>query len=92
MPVWRRDGKELFFLSRDGMLMSVALREAGARLETGAPQPLFELRLNDTLLPFRRKYDVSPDGERFLVIRGAPDGDTDTIAVALNWTKMLEKK
>jgi Tol biopolymer transport system component len=92
MPVWRRDGKELFFLSRDGMLMSVAVREVDSRLETGSPQPLFELRLNDTLLPFRRKYDVFPDGERFLVIRGAAESDPDTIAVTLNWTKMLEKK
>jgi eukaryotic-like serine/threonine-protein kinase len=92
MPVWRRDGKELFFLSRDGMLMSVTLREVDSRLETGPPQPLFELRLNDTLLPFRRKYDVFPDGERFLVIRPAAQSDPDTIAVALNWTGMLEKK
>ncbi len=92
MPVWRRDGKELFFLSRDGMLMSVAVREVDSRLEAGSPQPLFELRLNDTLLPFRRKYDVSPDGERFLVIRGAAEGDPDTIAVALNWTAMLKKR
>jgi hypothetical protein len=48
--------------------------------------------LNDTLLPFRRKYDVYPDGERFLVIRGAAESDPDTIAVALNWTGMLEKR
>jgi eukaryotic-like serine/threonine-protein kinase len=92
MPAWRRDGKELFFLSRDGMLMSAAVREVDSHLETGSPQPLFELRLNDTLLPFRRKYDVYPDGERFLVIRRAADSDPDTVAVALNWTKMLEKK
>jgi eukaryotic-like serine/threonine-protein kinase len=92
MPVWRRDGKELFFLSRDGKLMSVSVRQADSRLETGPPQPLFELRLNDTLLPFRRKYDVYPDGERFLVIRGAAESDPDTIAIALNWTGMLKRK
>jgi dipeptidyl aminopeptidase/acylaminoacyl peptidase len=92
MPTWRRDGKELFFQSRDGMLMSVAIRDAGSRLETGPPQPLFELRLSDTLLPFRRKYDVFPDGERFLVIRHAADSDPDSVVVALNWTEMLKKK
>jgi Tol biopolymer transport system component len=91
MPIWRRDGKELFFQSRDGMLMSVAIRDAGSRLQTGPPQPLFELRLSDTILPFRRKYDVSQDGERFLVIRRAADSDPDTVAVALNWTVMLHK-
>ncbi len=92
MPVWRRDGKELFFVSRDGMLMSVAVTEGNSRLETGAPQPLFEIRLNDTILPFRRKYDVYPDGERFLVIRRAAESDPDTVVVALNWTGMLRKK
>ncbi|HEY6065313.1 MAG TPA: protein kinase [Thermoanaerobaculia bacterium] len=92
MPVWRRDGKELFFVSRDGMLMAVAVNGAGPRMETGSPQPLFEIRLNDTILPFRRKYDVYPDGERFLVIRRAAESDPDTIAIALNWTGMLKKK
>jgi serine/threonine protein kinase len=92
MPVWRRDGKELFFVSRDGMLMSVAVSVVDSRLETGQPQPLFELRLNDTILPFRRKYDVYPDGERFLVIRPALQSDPDTVAIALNWTRMLQKQ
>jgi Tol biopolymer transport system component len=91
MPVWRRDGGELFFNSRDGMLMSVAIRDAGPRLEVGPPQPLFELRLSDTLLPFRLKYDVFPDGERFLVVRRAADSDPDSVVVALNWTGMLKK-
>jgi len=36
--------------------------------------------------------DVSPDGERFLVIRRAPESDPDTVAVALNWTGMLQKR
>jgi serine/threonine protein kinase len=92
MPTWRRDGKELFFQSRDGMLMSVAIRDAGFRLETRPPQPLFELRLSDTLQPFRRKYDVFPDGERFLVVRRAADSDPDSVVVALNWTGMLKRK
>lgn len=74
------------------MLMSVAIREIESGLEVGAPQPLFKLRLSDTLLPFRRKYDVFPNGERFLVIRRAADSDPDTVAVAPNWTGMLKRK
>ncbi|HMA18259.1 MAG TPA: hypothetical protein VKS03_07455, partial [Thermoanaerobaculia bacterium] len=92
MPIWRRDGKELFFQSRDGMLMSAEIREDGSRLETGHPRPLFELRLSNALAPFRRMYDISPDGERFLVIRRAAESDPDTVAVALNWTGMLKRK
>ncbi len=39
MPVWNRNGSELFYAARDGMLMSVALRFAGGRLGIGDPQP-----------------------------------------------------
>ena len=93
MPVWRRDGKELFFHSRDGMLMAVALHESEDRLETAAPQPLFDLRLTDVVrpTPFRRTYDSSPDGEGFFVIRAA-EAEPDPVAVALRWTEMLRKR
>jgi eukaryotic-like serine/threonine-protein kinase len=92
IPIWRRDGKELFFQSRSGTLTSVAVRETESRLEIGPPQPLFDLRLSDAQLPFRRKYDVSPDGERFVVIRRAPDSDPDMVVVTLNWTGLLRMK
>jgi hypothetical protein len=70
----------------------VAVRETESRLEIGPPQPLFDLRLSDAQLPFRRKYDVSPDGERFVVIRRAPDSDPDMVVVTLNWTGLLRMK
>jgi eukaryotic-like serine/threonine-protein kinase len=93
MPVWRRDGKELFFHSRDGMLMAVALHESEDHLDTAAPQPLFDLQLTDVVrpTPFRRTYESAPDGERFYVIRAA-DAEPDPVAVALHWTEMLHKR
>ena len=91
MPVWNRNGSELFYAARDGTLMSVTMRLAAGSLETGEPQPLFPLQLGvkGELPWFRHPYDVSPDGQRFLVIRRAPDTEADGAVVITNWTAVL---
>ncbi len=91
MPVWNRNGRELFYAAQDGTLMSVALRPEGSKLEAGEPQPLFPLQFDLSgelpwhLLP----YGVSPDGERFLVIRRATGVEPDGVVVVTNWTQAL---
>ncbi|HYX21016.1 MAG TPA: protein kinase, partial [Thermoanaerobaculia bacterium] len=62
MPVWNRDGTELFYVATNGMLMSVTLRTASGRAEAGEPQPLFPLQLGTSgELPWHRHpYDVAP--------------------------------
>jgi len=93
MPVWNRNGSELFYAARDGMLMSAALRLAAGRLEIAEPQPLFLLRfgVSGEVQFQRHPYDVSPDGQRFLVIRRAPDTEADGAVVVTNWTAVLGK-
>ena len=91
MPVWNRNGSELFYVARDGTLMSVALHPAAGRLESGEPQPLFPLKLplgGEVQFP-RHPYDVSPDGQRFLVIRQAPYAEPDAAVLVTNWTSLL---
>ena len=92
MPVWNRNGSELFYAARDGMLMSVAMRLAAGRLEIAEPQPLFPLRLglSGELQFHRHPYDVSPDGQRFIVIRRAPDAEADGAVVVTNWIAALK--
>jgi Tol biopolymer transport system component len=91
MPVWNRNGSELFYAARDGMLKSVAVRLASGRLEIAEPQPLFLLRLGVSgEIQFQRHpYDVSQDGQRFLVVRRAPDTEADGAVVVTNWTALL---
>jgi Tol biopolymer transport system component/predicted Ser/Thr protein kinase len=91
MPIWNRNGSEIFYAARDGMLMSVALRFPADRLEIAEPQSLFPLRLGvsgEIQFP-RHPYDVSPDGQKFLVIRRAPDSEADGAVVVTNWTAVL---
>ena len=91
MPVWNRNGSELFYAARNGVLMSVALHVSSDSAEPGEPQPLFLLQAGiDGELPWNRHpFDVSPDGQRFLVIRRAPGVESDGLIVVTNWTDVL---
>jgi Tol biopolymer transport system component len=87
-PVWRGDGRELFYLTRDLKVAAVNVR-LDAQVEVGAPQPLFEV--DDAALgPGTTKYDVSRDGQRFLVNTRFARGATDRITVVLNWASGLQ--
>jgi Tol biopolymer transport system component len=59
-PLWRGDGKELYYIAPDGMATAVEVMP-GAKFQGGPPQPLF--KVPDGLL----FWDVSPDGSRFLM-------------------------
>jgi len=64
-PVWRRDGKELFYKSADSKIVAVPVK-IGATFEAGVPKELFPVSTTG-LFNIRRQYSVSPDGQRFLV-------------------------
>jgi Tol biopolymer transport system component len=87
MPRWRRDGRELFYVSLDGRLMSVDV-PAGPTIRSGVPRLLFE-----TLSPAMTAtdfYDVSSDGQRFLMTLPA-DQATRPLSVIVNWTAGLDR-
>ncbi len=69
-PRWRRDGKELFYLAPDRTLMSVPIRVLGA-FDENSPQPLFATNIPFGDINVSQAYDVTADGERFLI--AAPD-------------------
>jgi len=88
-PRWRRDGKELFFLSPDRQIMAVTVTP-GTETEFGPPAALFQLPTSyRTLAPIMLGFEVSPDGQQFLVpVRkavGAP------LQVVVNWQAGLNK-
>jgi eukaryotic-like serine/threonine-protein kinase len=90
-PIWRRDGKELFYLSSDERLMSVAITLKTDSVQAGAAVPLFSLAsLVQTLSGLVSPYDVSPDGKRFIVVTGE-QGRTFPINLVTNWTAALQK-
>jgi Tol biopolymer transport system component len=83
---WRRDGKELFYVSPDGRLMAVPVRVApdARSVETGAPVPLFFApvgSVQDIGLP---RYVASRDGQRFLMDTVLEEAGSP-ITLILNW-------
>lgn len=87
-PVWRRDGRELFFVSADGRLMASDISRDG--LTIGIPRPLFRFPASTSGQPdpWRWAYAVASDGERFL-INTPRDEDLLPINVVFNWTSLL---
>jgi eukaryotic-like serine/threonine-protein kinase len=81
-PVWRNDGRELFYVSLNGVLNVVAVDER--TLAPATPQPLFQTTLPNVLAPFRTAYAVAPDGQRFLLNLLRPNSQASAITIALN--------
>ncbi|HST09218.1 MAG TPA: protein kinase [Terriglobales bacterium] len=90
-PRWRSDGKELFYLTPGGTLMSVDVK-TGASFEAGAPTVLFltHLRQPISAMDFF-SYDVTGDGQRFLVNSKLDTSSTAPLSIVLNWRAEMEK-
>ena len=89
--VWRRDGKELYYIAPDATLMAAPI-ETGEELKVGTAQPLFTTGLargfRGTAL---RNYDVSTDGQRFLVANLTEQSAAPRLTVITNWLKALQR-
>jgi Tol biopolymer transport system component len=85
-PRWRRDGREIFYLSPDNKIMAAAVRASGSSFEIGAVQSLFETR------PYRvnSAYDVSSDGQRFYIAYEAGQPNA-AITLVVNWNSEIKK-
>jgi hypothetical protein len=89
-PRWRRDGKEIFYLGADRMLMAVELR---ATMEPGTPRALFPLPIAASLLTItdRTLYGVASDGQRFLVASPIEGAGPQAITVVSNWLALVQR-
>jgi eukaryotic-like serine/threonine-protein kinase len=79
-PLWRPDGRALFYIAPNGMLMTVEVESDEPR-RYGAPRALFDAHLEDSP---DRQYDVAPDGKRFLLNQRA-GSDSEPIVVITGW-------
>ena len=87
-PHWRRDGNELFYIAPDKRVMAVNVK-LGTPFEFGTPVPLFQTRVSGYVAPNR--YDVSADGQRFLVNSSVQEQSSAPIIVVVNWAAGLKK-
>jgi DNA-binding winged helix-turn-helix (wHTH) protein/Tol biopolymer transport system component len=85
-PVWRQDGRELYYLGLDGTLNSVEVR-TGERPQFSSRLQLFQtgLRPSDNI----EQYAASGDGQRFLLLKVVEDKNLSSTGVILNWPSLL---
>jgi serine/threonine-protein kinase len=88
-PLWARNGRELFFLTRDQRLMSAPFTTSPS-FELGNPTQVADL--SGYAVATVRNYDVSADGRRILVVAPADRGARPDINIVLNWVEELRKK
>jgi eukaryotic-like serine/threonine-protein kinase len=87
LPRWRRDGTEIFYLAPDNTLMAAAVNGRGSSFAVGAVRPLFETRATGA----RYSYDVSADGQRFLINTALEQAASAPITVVVNWAAGVGK-
>ncbi len=86
-PRWRRDGKEIFYLSPDNKIMAAEVKASGPSFEVSAIRPIFETR------PYRAggaAFDVTPDGQRF-IINYLEEQPSAAITLVINWPADLKR-
>ncbi len=91
-PRWRGDGKELFYLSPDSKVMAVPVT-TGANFDSGTPMALFQATPRQPIPIYDLfVYDVSRDGQRFLIITPVKEAEITPMSVVLNWPAKLTKR
>jgi serine/threonine protein kinase/Tol biopolymer transport system component len=89
-PRWSRDGSEIFYLTAAGTLMATQVDGSDDTFQVGATETLFELGpFNDGF-----DYDVTADGQRFLVVKQAEQKEQQNqqpMALVLNWQNDLRR-
>jgi WD40 repeat protein len=90
-PVWVRNRGELFYLDESNKLMAVPVDTSGPQFRYGKPARVFETAYSGNFY----SYDVTPDGQRFLMMKPSELGDRDRVTsmvVVLNWHEELKQR
>jgi hypothetical protein len=90
-PRWRGDGKELFFMSSTGQLMRVDVTP-GLTSPPSAPTIMFQTPVFGGGASVNNWYwDLTADGQRFLINSVVGSADPSTLNVVLNWQAALPR-
>jgi hypothetical protein len=81
----------LFYVSADGKLMAVAVT-TDAGFKSGSPVALFQTHRRQSVSSQDVfSYDVSGDGQKFLIITKMDEATAAPLSVLLNWSSEMEK-
>ena len=85
-PAWRGEGKEIFYYSATGNLMAVSVTAGGAAFQPAAPKVLFKSPSGPGT------WDVTADGQRFLVSVPADAAAQAPFTIVENWMAGLKSR
>ena len=85
-PALGRDGRELFYISKDNKVMAAEVQQTSSGVAVKSVRPLFARS------PFMTDYDVFADGQRFLMNRLIEPQSSAPITLVVNWDAELGKK
>jgi eukaryotic-like serine/threonine-protein kinase len=89
-PRWRSDGRELYYLASDGKIMAAPVT-TGANFDAGTPVALFQANPRELVATSEQfSYDVSKDGQKFLINTQLKTAMTP-MSVVMNWGAKLGK-
>jgi hypothetical protein len=86
LPIWSRDGRELFFIAADQKMTAVEIK-TGPKFDPGPPKALFETRIGGSIDSW---FDVGKDGRFLIPIRSA-QASSEPMTVVVNWPAILKK-
>jgi Tol biopolymer transport system component len=87
-PMWRDDGRALYYMGFDGRLMSVAIDTRSGGLQAGAVTPIFQT-LNTDRGSFAQTFAPARKSDQFLIL--TPTRPIAAATVVLNWTQWLKR-
>jgi serine/threonine protein kinase/Tol biopolymer transport system component len=90
-PVWSRKGGELFYLDESNTLIAVPVETSGPQFKFGKAAKVFETTYSGDFY----SYDVTPDGQRFLMMKQSEPGDRSrptSMVVVANWLEELKQR
>ena len=88
LPRWRGDGSEMFYMTSGGRMMAVSVHPAGGDFQFDTAHMLFQTR---PIPGSWNLYDVSSDGQRFLLNLPLEWSSAAPITVVTNWTEKLKE-
>ncbi len=88
-PMWARSGRELFYRNEDKM-MAVGI-QTQPEFRAGTSHILFEGQYAHIFWG-ESDYDVSPDGQRFLMVKGETPPQTTGLEVVFNWLDEFNRR
>lgn len=85
-PRWSDDGTEIFYVANDALWSAAVRTSSTVRVDT--PVKLFDHRMDDSGVPIAN-YDVTPDGQRFLVVDNDSATQTNSVEIVVGWSRIL---